>query len=199
MLEVTVRDAVLLIEAAEGVLVESLNGFPCRREGGTWRVELGSLLSDQALDPVLAFTFPVGALGSSHAISIGLADRSHTLATGASVAFRYASHQENDAQPRERAIDRRVASLYAAKAAQDALVLNRDGDYEAARRTLDACGRWIGEYAGNDPELLAILEMLKHKGQRFTQMMRASERKSEYAVTSSSLKSRPSAPRSTRR
>ena len=78
-------------------------------------------------------------------------------------------------------------------------MLNRDGDYEAARRTLDACGRWIGEYAGNDPELLAILEMLKHKGQRFTQMMRASERKSEYAVTSSSLKSRPSAPRSTRR
>ena len=66
VLEVTVRDAVLLIEAAEGVL------------------------------------------GSSHAISIGLADRSHTLATGASVAFRYASHQENDAQPRERAIDRRV-------------------------------------------------------------------------------------------
>ena len=41
--------------------------------------------------------------------------------------------------------------------------------------------------------------LIKIKGQRFTQMMRASERKSEYAVTSSSLKSRPSAPRSTRR
>jgi hypothetical protein len=162
-------------------------------------VELGSLLSGQVLDPVLAFTFPAGALGSSHAISIGLVDRAQTLATGASVIFRYASHEENDAQPRERVVDRRVAAFYAAKAAQDALELNRDGDYDAARRKLEACGRRIAEYAGDDPELLAILEMLKDKGKRFSQVMQAQARKAQYSYENASLKSRPSAPRSTRR
>ena len=198
MLEVTARDAVLVIEAGEGVVVESLNGFRCRREGGTWRVELGSLLSGQSMDPVLAITFPVGTVGSSHAVSIGLADRSQTLAAGASVTFRYASHDENDAQPRERAVDRRVAALYAAKAGQDALELNRDGDYEAAGRKLDACARRIAEYAGDDAEIAAIIEDLKDKGRRFSQSMRAGVRKAQYSAAIAGRTTRPTAPRSTR-
>ena len=182
MLEVTARDAVLVVEAGAGVVVESLNGFRCRREtGGTWRVELGSLLSGQAIDPVLVFTFPEGTLGSSHAVSISLADRAQTLATGASVTFRYASHDENDAQPRERAVDRRVAALYAAKAGQEALELNRDGEYEDARRKLDACARRIAEYAGDDAEIAAILEDLRDKATRFSKVMRAEARKAAYS------------------
>ena len=145
-----------------------------------------------------SFTFPEGTLGSSHAVSIGLADRAQTLATGASVTFRYASHDENDAQPRERAVDRRVAALYAAKAGQEALELNRDGEYEAARRKLDACARRIAEYAGDDAEIAAILEDLKEKAARFSKVMRADARKVAYSGTIADLTLRPTAPRSTR-
>ena len=188
MLEVTARDAALVIQTGEGVVVESLNGFRCRRvTGGTWRVELGSLLSGQTMDPVLALSFPEGTLGSFHAVSIGLVDRGQTLITGLSVTFRCASHEENDAQPRERAVDRRVAALYAAKAGQEALELNRDGEYDDARRKLEACARRIAEYAGDDAEIAAILEDLKLKAQRVAKSMRAEERKSEYSATNASL------------
>ena len=200
MLEVTARDAVLVVETGAGVVVESLNGFRCRRQnGGTWRVELGSLLSGQIMDPILALTFPEGTRGSSHAVSIGLADHVQTLATGASVTFRYASHEENDEQPRERVVDRRVAALYAAKAGQEALELNRAGEYEAARWKLEACARRIAEYAGEDAEIAALLADLQEKSQRFSQGMRAEARKAAYAGTITGLTLRPSAPRSTGR
>ena len=56
MLEVTVPEAALVVEAGVDVVVESLNGFPSRREGGAWRIELGALLSGQVLDPLLVLT-----------------------------------------------------------------------------------------------------------------------------------------------
>src|SRR6185295_15374576 len=105
---------------------------------------------------------------------------------------------ENDEQPHELAVDRRVAALHAAKAGQEALELNRDGEYEEARRKLDACARRIAEYAGDDAELAAILEDLKDKSEEFSQSMRAEARKAAYSGTIAGLTLRPSFPRSTR-
>ena len=62
-LAVTARDVVLVVEAGEDALVESLNDFPCTKQGDAWRVELGSLFGGQMLDPVLRLTLPGGTEG----------------------------------------------------------------------------------------------------------------------------------------
>ena len=57
-LAITARDVVIAVEAGEGVLVESLNDFPCTRQADGWRVELGSMFGGQVLDRVLASRCP---------------------------------------------------------------------------------------------------------------------------------------------
>ena len=38
-LAISAREAVLVVEAGEGAVVESLNDFPCRQDGSAWRVD----------------------------------------------------------------------------------------------------------------------------------------------------------------
>jgi Ca-activated chloride channel homolog len=199
VLEVTAPDAALVIEAGEGVGVRSLNDFPCRLVDGAWRIELGSLVSGQDLDPVIVLDFPRGEVGSALAVTIGLRDRSGSLAAPQSVVFRYASDEENDAQPRERSVDRRVAVLYAAKASREALEVNRDGRYEEALQLLAACQRRIEEYAGDDAEIRAVLEDLERAKEQCSRPMASAERKRAYSTAQASYKAALRAPRSLRR
>jgi Ca-activated chloride channel homolog len=53
-LAIVAREAVLVVEAGEGAIVESLNDFPARKDGSAWRVEIGSLAGGQNLHPVVA-------------------------------------------------------------------------------------------------------------------------------------------------
>ena len=62
-LSITAREAVLVVEAGEGAVVESLNDFPCRQDGNAWRVEMGSLFGGQSRNPVLRVTLPEGEAG----------------------------------------------------------------------------------------------------------------------------------------
>lgn len=214
VLQVVAADAALVVEAGAGVVISSLNGFPYCRDGSSWRIELGSLLSSQSLDPILALTFPEGALGSAHAVTVSLVDRFRTLETCASlvvrqpshvdpsrthercvsVVFRYASDEEVNLQPRERSVERRVAALYAARASQEALELNRAGDFEAARRGLELCRRAIGQYAGDDAEIRAILDDLARRAIRYSEDMTSLSRKSDYTGTIGTLSLRPTMP-----
>jgi hypothetical protein len=112
--------------------------------------------------------------------------------------FRYSSHEENDAQPRERSVDRRVAALYAAKATREALELNRDGGYKEALRLLAACQRRIQEYAGDDAEIRAVLAELEQAKGRCDRPMVAAERKAACWVANMVQKAATARPRSMR-
>ena len=90
-----------------------------------------------------------------------LTDRDGVLdGAAARVAWDYADDRANDAQPRERAVDRLVAGIFAARARQRAVELNRRGDYQAASEDLKATAKKIRGYAGSDPELRAIVDGL---------------------------------------
>ena len=54
------------------------------------------------------------------------------------MAWEYADHPANDAQPRDVEVDRIVARLFAERAKQEAVRLNREGRYDDARRVLSA-------------------------------------------------------------
>ena len=191
-LAITARDVVLVVEAGEGALVESLNDFPCTREGDAWRIELGSMFGGQMLDPVLRLTLPGGTEGGTREVHVRVEDREGALgAPSGSVSFTWKGHAENDAQERDRVVDRRVAFLYAARAGREALAHNRAGDFEAARRVLKACLARVRRYAGDDPELQAIVRDLEEKKERYTAEMDPIARKFGHYSENLRLKSRP--------
>ena len=190
-LEITARDAVLVVEAGTDVRVLSLNDFPCQKDGDAWRVELGSLYSGQLLQAVVRLSFPTGDTGASRSVRVRVEDREQALGRAeASVAFTWAGHAENDAQPRDRSVDRLVAVLYAAAAEREALERNRDDDLEAARKRLELCARHIEGYASDDPALRAVAADLRDKALRYSAHLDGLSRKLAYSGAQSSLKGR---------
>jgi Ca-activated chloride channel homolog len=190
-LEITAREAVLVVEAGPGVSVESLNGFECRRDGEAWRVELGSLFSAQLLQAALRLTLPPGTAGEGRTVRVRVEDREQALgrAEGA-VTFTWAGLPENDGQPRDRGVVELVAQLYAAAAEREALERNRDGDYPGARRVLERCIRQVEAFAGDDLELRGVVADLRDKLGQYAQRMDARSRKLAYSGAHSSLKGR---------
>lgn len=196
-LATTVRECVLVVDAGEGAVVESLNDFPCRREAGAWRVAIGSLFGGQLVTPVLRITFPQGAPGDSREVRVRAEDLDGALGgAAASTRFTWAGHAENDAQPRDRVVDRRVAALYAARAERAGHALNRKGGYELARQAVEACAARIRQYAGDDAELLAIVADLGCKARQYGRRMDPLTSKRFYATSSLAMKGRGQDPQS---
>lgn len=163
-LEVVMRRAALHVMLPDGVEARPLNRYRHTRVVGDneLRVELGDLVSAQEIDAVIELTFPTGDVGSTIAVrvSLGSDDSLLTSAEGL-VEFTYASHVDNDRQPRDRVVDREVARLYAALARAEATEANRHGDFARARQALDGTMRRIMEYAGSDAELRGIVSQLR--------------------------------------
>jgi Ca-activated chloride channel homolog len=190
-LAITARDAFLVVEAGQGASVESLNDFPCARESEAWRIDLGSLFGGQSLDRVLKITFPTGERGTAREVRVRIEDRDGALGRPeATLTFTWAGHEENDRQERDRGIDRRVASLFAARAEREALRLNRERDFAGARRVLGRCIERIRAYAGGDPEILAVVEDLQAKVGTYADEMDQVSRKLGYFQSTSRLKGR---------
>ncbi len=190
-LATTVREAVLVMDAGPGAVVESLNDFPCRQQDGAWRIAVGSLYSRQALTPVLRVTLPAGEAGKTRDISVRALDQDHALDDATATArFTWASEHESDHQPRDVTVDRLAATLEAAHAERDALELNRKGDFKSARKVIDACLARIRDYEGGDAEIRGILVDLERKLSRYDRPMDSLASKSYHSLSSSTLHGR---------
>ena len=181
-LDVVARDVAIVARAADAVSVTTLNSFPIQplSDGGV-AVRLGDVVSRQELSVVFKLKFPTGAEGSTTTAVFCARDEAAALrATEADVVWTYRDHAANDAQPRDIAVDRAVAHLYAAKARTEALELNRAGRFDEAQKRLEATARRIAQYAGNDPELLEIIAGLTERHVMYRRAMSPLERKAEH-------------------
>lgn len=191
-LEVVAPQAVLEVTAPGGVAVSSLNGFALRADvPGVTRIQLGDLVSGQVLEPIIALQFPPAAEGASVSVSFRLTDRDGALdAQPRTVSFEYAGHRANDAQPRNRTVDRRVAATHAARSKREALTFNRDGNFAGAARAIERCLERIRSYAGGDPELNSLVTDLGLAKGRMGRDMEVMARKNAFSHSSSDLKLR---------
>lgn len=190
-LEVVARDVELRLTLPDGVRVESLGAFPAIAADGGTVIALGDLVSGQEVEVPLRLSFPVGKAGETHTAVVALADRDGAFGSAfGRLSWEHADDAANDAQPRERAVDRVVASVFAARARQEAVRLNRMGDYRGARAVLEKTAGRIRRYAGDDVELRRIAEGLLAEASTFERIMPERSRKVAYAQSAYALQSR---------
>jgi Ca-activated chloride channel family protein len=192
VLETVAREAGLDIEAPGGVAVDVLGSYPLERRGGGWRVELGDLVSDQEVEVVLRLNFPAGSVGDEMGVRVTARDRDGVLAPdAATLRWEFADHRANDGQSRDGDVDRVVGRLFAARARQEAVALNRSGDFGKAADVLRRVGRRIEEYAGSDPELQALVTVLEREASHdFAVPMAARELKMRHFAASTLVRGR---------
>ena len=161
-LDVVARDAVLEVQAPDGVAVESLTPFPFETNGGRTTVSLGSLVAEQVVQVVLRLNFPLGEVGRETGVVLSLAARDGAAdETSQPISWTYADSKTNDLQERDAEVDRAVARVFAARARQEATALNRTGNYPAAQSALASVAKRIRQYAGRDAEMRQIVAELE--------------------------------------
>ena len=194
LLAVVARDVTLEVTAPETVSVRALSPYPLEQRGSRKVVLLGDLIAEQRLEVVLRVKFEFGPIGQEVGLLVAVNDREGVLAiTGAGpigVGWEYADDRTNDTQPRDRTVDRAVAKLFAAQARQDAVKLNRLGEFQEARLELRGVARRIAGYAGSDPELQGLVARLREEEAHFAAPMPELLRKSMHAGASYVQRSR---------
>jgi Ca-activated chloride channel family protein len=190
-LEVVAREVSLDVTLPEGVRLESLGAFPARTRGGRTSIELGDLVSGQEVEVPMRLFFGFGSIGDMLPAGMSLSDRDGALdGAAARLTWTYANDRANDAQPRDRSVDRVVAGTFAARARQQAVELNRRGQYDAASEALKATAKKIRGYAGGDSELVAIAYGLHREADLFGQAMAETNRKAFHAQSAYAMRSR---------
>jgi Ca-activated chloride channel family protein len=192
-LEVTARDVALEVTTAEGVRVESLTPWPLEARGHRTIIRIGDLVADQTTRVVLRVRFPLAETGREVGALVAATDRDGRLGTQArTITWTYANDRANDEQARDRSVDRIVARTFADRALSEAVALNRVGDYDGARRLINAVARRIKSYAGGDPVLRGIVDELEREAEAWATVRMEYERKAVYAQASYSLRMRAS-------
>ncbi len=190
LLEVTARGAVIRLTGPAGIHVETLSPFPIERAGGTTTIALGDMVADQVIRVIVAVDFPMGEVGTEIGLVAELADRGGRLAGGTTLTWRFADNRTNDTQPRDRAVDRVVARTFADRALRDVVAMNRRMEWEAARHHLLSVAMRVAEYAGDDAELLGIVDELRRAAEMWSVQRSEFDRKRSHSRAMSSLKYR---------
>ena len=196
-LEVVARDVNLEVTARDDIRIEPISPYRADARGNRTVVSLGDLGSEQVVEVVLRLSFPYGQLGHETGAIVALTDRDGVFGPGGSGAsdpvrltWTYADDHANDAQPRDVEVDRAVARLFAARARQEAVQLNRAGDYIGAQHLLEATARRIRGYAGRDHGLRELVDELVQEEVVFAAPMAEASRKGLHYRSANMLRSR---------
>lgn len=201
-LEVTMRSTVLTITLPPGAKARPLNRFrfEMSRDERECRIELGDLVSGQQMDAVVELTFSPGTIDRSIMATFEVTTTTAGVAARReSIEWGYASHRENNEEPRNVEVDRAVAQQFAARARAEATEFNRNGDLDRARRVLDRTAYRIEGYAGDDPELVELARSLRRDVQVYAERaMSPMALKMSFYVAESATKGRASSGRARR-
>lgn len=192
-LEVVARNVTLDLVTADGLAVEAISPQRTTTRGNRTAVAIGDLVADQALEIVLRLTFPYGDLGRDVRVIVDIDGSTERL------VWTYADDRTNDAQPRDRDVDRAVARQFAARARQEAVQRNRGGDYQRSRRALESTAARIRKYANGDPELRGLAEALVSEAQVFAAPVAEPSLKQAHFASANLARSRDSMGRSVKR
>ena len=193
-LEIVARDVTLDVMARDGIHVESITPHKVAARGGRSTVMLGDLGSEQIVEVVLRLTFPFGTVGHDAGAILTIEDRDGVFGAEAQarLTWDYADTATNDQQARDIEVDRAVARMFAARAMQEAVRLNRNGEYGQAGTLVASTASRIRSYAHRDPELRRLADELAAQSVRFGAPVPDALRKQAYFASSNIARSRTS-------
>jgi len=205
-LETVARDVTLEVTARDDIRIDAISPYRLTASGNRTSVFLGDLVSEQIVEVVLRLSFPYGDVGRETGAIVSLTDRDGVFDGGMAgrqepirLSWTYADDRANDGQARDRDVDRAVAQLFAARARQEAVRRNRDGDYAGARRILDTTRERIAGYAGDDAEIGAVAVTLAAEEVVYAAPMAEPDRKQAHFASANVLRSRDGLGRSVKR
>ena len=204
-LEVVAREVVLDLTLPESVRLEPLSPFRVEQSPGRARVYLGDMLSGQVLSIVLRITFDFGEVGREVGVVVRVADRDDAFEAArpapapVTLSWTYADHAANDVEPRDRDVDRVVARLFAERARQEAVNLNRQGRYQESADRLAGVRQRVEAYAGSDPELLEVAQSLAEEAPAYSAAMPEMDLKRRHFAASNASRMRTQDGKSMRR
>jgi len=199
-LDIVARGVVIEVAGPTHLEVDTLGVMPVERRGERTLIQLPDLVSGQELRLVLRLTFPYGQEGDTIAAAFSISDRGPVLdPTVSTLRWRVASHEANDAQQRDRVVDRAVAAAFGARARREAVERQRQGDYEGAERAIRGVARRIRDYAGGDGELRAQVKELEEARVTFGAPMPMASLKQAHFTSTNVLRSKDALGRSLRR
>jgi len=191
-LDVVARDVQLLVVAPAGVDVEALTPLPFMLVGkGRTAVSLGALVAEQVVQVVLRVNFPLGMPGeeTGAVLSMSVAGSAVDDAS-ASLSWEYADDLVNDKQPRDTEVDQAVASIFASRARQEAVQLNKVGNFPAAQAALAGVAKRIRGYAGRDSVMRGLIASLESEAQDLAMPMAPAASKEMYFRSYAAMRTR---------
>ncbi|GDX81689.1 hypothetical protein LBMAG42_35000 [Deltaproteobacteria bacterium] len=203
-MDVVHRGLILHIQTPHGPLgeaigVEVVGPWPVTKREGGFDVALGDLVSEEQLEFVLRIMLPPGAVGTTAELQFSLSERDGAVESpAASAGWTWETHDANDRQPRDVAVDRLVAARHADRAREAAVLANRGRDYGAAKRLLIRVADRIGGYAGHDSILREIEATLRADAVKYSTIMDGRSQKEAYYQSTSSLRGRTASGSATR-
>ena len=202
-LEIVARDVRLEVTARDDIRIEPISPYKVSIRANRAVVSIGDLASGQVVDVVLRLSFPYGDAGREVGAIVALTDGAAIFGAGGAapaepvrLTWTWADDRSNDAQSRDRDVDRVVARLFAARARQEAVLRNRSLDYEGARQILRGTAQRIRGYAGEDAELRAIVVSLEREEVAYAAPMPEQLRKTVHFQSANALRSRDAMGRS---
>lgn len=185
-LDIVHRGLTLRLSGPDTASIEPVGPWPATRVGQDIHIALGDVVSEEELEVVVRAEVRPGVPGETLTIGFSLFDRDGEVdAARASVTWTWATAAENSAQPRDIAVDRVVAARHAARGREQAVLANRRNDLGDAERLLRRVAERIRRYAGDDPELLAIVAQLQADAERYGRPMERMDQKRAYYASSS--------------
>jgi Ca-activated chloride channel family protein len=198
-LDVVARGVAIEVAGPPHLDVDALGIMPIDRRGDRTVIRLPDLVSGQELSLVIRLTFPYGQEGDAIAAAFSVRDRTGVLdPTVTTLSWRYGSSAENDAQPRDRTVDRAVATAFAARARREAVELQRQGDYAGAERAIRGVAKRIRAYAGSDAQLREQVRVLEDERVVYAAPMPMASLKQAHFLSTNALRSRDATGRSRR-
>lgn len=158
LLETVAREVVIDVKHAPVVGIEPLSPIVAKAAvPGELKILVGDLVAGQDVELVLRVSFPPVDTGVKTSAFFTVSDRDQVLkADGASIDWESADAATVDAEKPNEEVLKAVVRLNAAAARQEAVRLNRAGNYGAAVSQMQAAFLDVQAYATDDPAMQSL-------------------------------------------
>jgi Ca-activated chloride channel family protein len=185
VMSICARNVELEMVVPENVHAHIMNSFEAVRTAKTFRVRLDDMLTGEVRSIVFKLTVRPGREGGTLPISLTLsytdvATGERRTISGREAVLTYASEEGSRQEAPDPEVMREVALLEGARAREEALHFDAQGNYAASANRLAAAAAQIRSMAPASPEAAAEADLLEQSGQQAAQGMTQGARKNMY-------------------